>query len=195
MADFERAYRRTMKIEAGWCNTKGDSGGETFAGVARNYHGDWPGWKIVDAIKPSCKDIKTLNQALFMNKELMNMVHEFYKKEFWNVDQLDKFNSQLIAENVFDAIVNCGLSHGIDFLQKALNQINPSYSLVVDNKLGDHTFTAMNDAISKFGEQKVVDTYVNIRVVYHRGIAAKYPAKRKFLGSWLSRCNIMRRSA
>ncbi|MDP4224831.1 MAG: glycosyl hydrolase 108 family protein [Bacteroidota bacterium] len=194
MADFEKAYRRTMRIEAGWCNTEGDSGGETFAGVARNYHGNWHGWRIIDATKPRCKDIKTLNQALFMNKELMNMVHEFYKEEFWNVDQLDKFDSQLIAENVFDAIVNCGLGHGIDFLQKAINKINPIYKLVVDNKLGNKTFSAMNDTISKLGEQTVVDAYVDMRIIYHQNIASKYPSKRKFLNSWLYRCKIMRRA-
>ena len=39
MADFATAYAPLAGFEGGWCNVQGDSGGETYAGIARRY---WP---------------------------------------------------------------------------------------------------------------------------------------------------------
>lgn len=41
MAIFEKAYDPVRQWEGGWCNVEGDRGGETYAGIARNF---WPGW-------------------------------------------------------------------------------------------------------------------------------------------------------
>lgn len=195
MADFEKAYKRTMVNEGGYANNKLDRGGETYRGVARNYHPNWAGWKIIDAIKPHCKDIKTLNAALAMNKELQSLIHQFYKQGFWDCHNLDKFTNQLLAENVFDASVLCGQTIGGKFLQRALDNLNPDYNLVVDGKIGTKTFSAMTDALNKYGESVVVNAYVDVREKYHRDIVTKNPSQRVFLNNWLSRCKIMRRSA
>ena len=51
MADFATAYAPLAGFEGGWCNVQGDSGGETYAGIARRYWPDWPGWKLIDGEK------------------------------------------------------------------------------------------------------------------------------------------------
>ena len=51
MADFATAYAPLAGFEGGWCNVPGDSGGETYAGIARRYWPDWPGWKLIDGEK------------------------------------------------------------------------------------------------------------------------------------------------
>jgi lysozyme family protein len=195
MADFEKAYKRTMVNEGGYANHKLDRGGETYKGVARNYHPNWPGWKIIDVIKPHCKDIKTLNAALAMNQELQNLIHLFYKQGFWDCHQLDNFTNQLLAENVFDASVLCGQAIGGKLLQRALDNLNSAYNLVVDGQIGIKTFSAMTDALNRFGESSVVNAYVDVRVKYHNDVVAKNPSQHIFLNNWLSRCKIMRRSA
>ena len=37
MADFLISYAPLKAFEGGWCNVKGDAGGETYAGIARNF--------------------------------------------------------------------------------------------------------------------------------------------------------------
>jgi lysozyme family protein len=195
MADFDKAFKRTMVNEGGYANHPADKGGETYRGVARNYHPNWPGWRIIDVIKPRCNDIKTLNAALAMSHELQRLIYQFYKNEFWDCHKLDTFTNQLLAENVFDASVLCGQAIGGRFLQRSLNDLNPNYNLVIDGEIGAKTFSAMTDALNKYGESAIVNAYVDVREKHHRDIVAKNPSQRVFLSNWLSRCKIMRRSA
>ncbi|MDR1034997.1 MAG: hypothetical protein LBT40_00015 [Deltaproteobacteria bacterium] len=38
--------KHVEEMEGGWANNPADSGGETFRGIARNFHKSWPGWAI-----------------------------------------------------------------------------------------------------------------------------------------------------
>ena len=51
MADFDLAYAPVAKWEGGWTHDSGDKGGETYAGIARAFFPDWPGWHFIDAAK------------------------------------------------------------------------------------------------------------------------------------------------
>ena len=44
MADFEQAFSKTMGAEGGYKLTdiKGDKGGQTYAGISRRFHPDFP---------------------------------------------------------------------------------------------------------------------------------------------------------
>lgn len=183
MADFQKAYRRTCKNEGGYVNDSRDRGGETWRGVARKYHPNWAGWKIIDRIKPQCKSISELNKVLFANRELESLVLSFYKAGFWDVGRLDEFTSQLLAENVFDAAVHCGPAVAARFLQKAVN-------VEVDGKIGNQTLAAANKA----NERETVDSYVNIREQYHTAVVVKNPSQKVFLKNWIARCERMRKA-
>ena len=50
-ADFNIAYNPVRTFEGDWCNVPGDKGGETYAGIARAFFPDWPGWHFIDAAK------------------------------------------------------------------------------------------------------------------------------------------------
>jgi lysozyme family protein len=43
---FEDTMKHVEEMEGGWANNPADSGGETFRGIARNFHKSWPGWAI-----------------------------------------------------------------------------------------------------------------------------------------------------
>ena len=45
MADFQPAFEKMIRNEGGYTlhNVASDRGGQTFAGIARNFHPNWPG--------------------------------------------------------------------------------------------------------------------------------------------------------
>ena len=47
---FETAYDKMIQDEGGYVLHKieGDTGGQTYAGIARNKNPNWPGWGFVD---------------------------------------------------------------------------------------------------------------------------------------------------
>lgn len=192
MADFKKAFKRTLGHEGGFSDHPNDKGGITWKGIARNYHKDWPGWTIVDKYISQKLSIKMLNKVLSEDTSLEEMVGSFYKKGFWDINQLDKIENQLLAENIFDASVNCGVKMGPIFLQKAINKLY-SINLIVDGILGNKTFEAIAKVLQQFGEEKLVNTYVDIREEYHKKIVVNNPSQKVFLKGWISRCENMRK--
>ena len=73
MADFEPSFEKMIKNEGGYVlhTVPGDNGGQTYAGIARNFHSSWKGWEIIDR-----DDMD--------NEALTEMVREFYKENFWD---------------------------------------------------------------------------------------------------------------
>ena len=50
MATFDPAFDKMIRNEGGFklTNIEGDRGQQTYAGIARNAHPDWSGWRFVD---------------------------------------------------------------------------------------------------------------------------------------------------
>jgi lysozyme family protein len=188
MAEFEKSYKRTGGIEGGYVNRADDPGGETFGGVSRVYHPKWPGWKMVEEYKlkypPINKEnIKQLNKALFANQDMQKMLYSFYLAEFWNINRLSEINNQWLADNVYDASVNCGPSMGPRFLQKAINELQFD-SLSVDGVVGKKTLSAANSVDAKTLTNKLID----IRKEWHKVHSSKANLK-----GLLNRCELMRK--
>ena len=97
MANFDPAFDKMIRNEGGFklTNIEGDRGGQTYAGIARNVHPGWPGWRFVDA--------GDLTQV-----ELTQSVRDFYRREFWDRIGGDAITHQTIAETLFDFAVNAG---------------------------------------------------------------------------------------
>ncbi len=66
MADFDIAYRLTMKHEGGYANNKADRGGETYRGIARKFWSGWIGWPLVDDAKKQPGFPKSLDENLLL---------------------------------------------------------------------------------------------------------------------------------
>ena len=112
MAKFEIAYKKTAGNEGGWNHVKGDRGGETYKGIARNFFPKWPGWPIVDRNKP------LKHNQIIKSQELDKLVHDFYKIRFWDVVNGDEIENQSIANTLYDFGVNAGHGTSIKNLQK-----------------------------------------------------------------------------
>jgi lysozyme family protein len=142
MAKFQPAYTAVMGAEGGYSNRAADRGGETYKGISRKYHPHWPGWAILDQYPLPDK------KGADGNTTLQSMVRDFYKVEYWDKFQGDKFRSQTVAEEILDTAVNMGIGSAMKFLQRGLNVLNRRgklYSdLEIDGGMGPATLSAVN---------------------------------------------------
>ena len=123
MADFNLAIGKIFTAEGyiegknmGYVNHPADRGGETIAGIARNFWKNEPLWNIVD----SAKKQPNFPKSLLTNKQLAEMIRAFYKKNFWDKIGGDKIKSQNIAKELVDMAVNSGVSNGIKMAQRVV---------------------------------------------------------------------------
>lgn len=117
MANFDIAFKKIMRAEGTYSNHPDDRGGETYKGIARNFHKEWKGWKTIDIYKKKFPD--RFASKLDKVDELQDAVKTFYKVNFWNILELDKCGSQKIANELFDDSVNCGIVSALKKFQRA----------------------------------------------------------------------------
>lgn len=118
MATFNDAYDKLLINEGGYVDDPDDAGGETYKGISRKNNPTWGGWKIIDNLKRT--NPNGFKKALDKNKTLQTKVRDLYKLKYWNIFELDDIPSQDIAEQMFDAAVNCGVQRAIIFAQCVL---------------------------------------------------------------------------
>jgi lysozyme family protein len=190
MANFEKAYAKTMSHEGGYINDKDDAGGETYKGIARKYNGSWNGWDIIDHHKGDSDFPKCLDDIV----DLQNNVHAFYKSNYWDVNKLDNFSDQAVAEEMFDTGVNMGIGRAAKFLQKSLNYLNRNGSLysdlTVDGKIGPASLNALNIVLND-GDGKVLLTMLNVLQGQHyMNYMDKSPTQKKYARGWFKRVSL-----
>lgn len=150
MADFNTAYKITLTNEGTYSNDIDDTGGETVCGVSRNNFPLWAGWAIVDKYGSSLgKGTQVFKQAIQQDDVLQGLIEAWYKENFWDKFDLDKLNSQELANEVFDQSVNVGVGQCTKFIQRAINAFNRSYQfgadLLVDGAVGPSTRAKLVD--------------------------------------------------
>lgn len=190
MANFEKAYAKTMGHEGGYVHDKDDAGGETYKGIARKYNAGWNGWSIIDNRKGDSNFPKCLDDI----DGLQISVHAFYKSNYWDVNKLDDIGDQAVAEEMFDTGVNMGTSRAAKFLQKALNYLNRNGSLyselVVDGKIGPASLNALNIILND-GDEKVLLTMLNVLQGQHyMNYMDKSPTQKKYARGWFKRVTL-----
>jgi len=147
MADFQKAFAETLKIEGGYSNHKADKGGETYKGISRVHWPDWPGWDIIDEIK---ENVERGSWEGNMNRDnrLEAYVASFYQYNFWDKQKCNQM-PQEIADELFDTSVNMGTAYGAECLQKALNKLNRNQrdypDIVVDGGIGPVTIGTLRE--------------------------------------------------
>ncbi|WP_300794288.1 glycosyl hydrolase 108 family protein [uncultured Bacteroides sp.] len=117
MANFEKALELVLKNEGGYVNDPNDNGGETYKGVSRRANPQWSGWKIIDGYKKKYKDFK---KKLDSDNELQKCVKSLYRSNYWNPIKGDDLVHQDMAEEMFDAAVNFGITKAIKLAQKTV---------------------------------------------------------------------------
>jgi lysozyme family protein len=172
MAKFNLALSKVLSHEGGYVNDPDDLGGETYKGIARNSHGSWMGWPIIDSHK-----IKTdFPKSLEANTKLQNMVEQFYFELFWQPLKADQIQNQTSADSVFDFAVNSGLTTSTRLVQSIVGT-------KIDGVIGEITLNKISSM--DFGYFQAALTVAKME--YYMNIIRKRPTSKKFLLGWISR--------
>jgi lysozyme family protein len=190
MANFNEAYLITSNIEGKYSNDPVDPGGETYKGVARKRNPNWSGWVIVDRYKNQSNFPKNM----YSNTQLEECVRSFYKEQYWNINKLDDFSSQPIANDVYDTSVNMGVSKAVKFLQLTLNVLNRNGAVYPDisedGKMGATTLKALDFFMASGEEQFIRKIFFILRGNYYIELMIRDPSQEKFCRGWLNRINL-----
>lgn len=171
MANFLTAYNITKINEGGYVNNPNDNGGETYAGIARNFHPAWIGWDYLDGI---------YNKSYNAVYDTLNAyVADFYYHNYWSSFLLDYVQSQDIANLLYDWFINSGKA--VKEVQKVLNGLG--HSLTVDNKIGNKTIAAINAT----NPEQLDTALIEARKDYYIGLVDKGILHSSFLNGLLAR--------
>jgi lysozyme family protein len=164
MADFLPAFEQMIKDEGGYVlhEVQGDTGGATYAGIARNKNPHWNGWPYIDRKE--------------FGGPLTSMVRDFYKVEFWDKMRGDEIREQEIANSIFNFGVNAGMGMAVKLAQLVVNA-------TPDGGIGPKTVELLN-------QQNPSDfrkSYALTKIARYVEICNKNPIQVKFLKGWLNR--------
>lgn len=171
MAEFAPADKKRARNEGGYANNKADAGGETYAGIARNFHPNWPGWKLIDAAKAR----PDFPRCLVRVSQLQQLVVNFFQRNFWDANHLEQIVDQQVANWAYDHLVNAG-ARGAMWVQLAA-------CVIPDGDIGPATIAAINAADPII----ILDRCEDIAGAYRLDRAAEKPSQIQFLESWLTR--------
>lgn len=162
MAEFLPAFERMIVNEGGYVlhTVKDDRGGMTYAGIARAFHPNWPGWRVIDQGETPPADL----------------VRQFYRSNFWHPLRLDEVEHQDVAGNIFDFGVNAGLGTAAKLAQLVAGT-------TPDGKIGAKTLQALNT----IDPDLFVARYALAKIARYRDIVAKNRTQQRFLLGWLNR--------
>lgn len=197
MAIFMLAYEPVREWEGGWCNVSGDAGGETYAGIARNFFPAWKGWKLVDQAKhdPSFhKGNRAFSKFLDTRPGLRTAVEEWYRNEWWNKLPFDKMD-QVLANEIFEEAVNLGWGGMGKSLQKFCNAANYNAKtgkqifsdIKIDGAVGQKTLSAFNMILKNWKSDAVAHALNAMQGARYIDIAYRIQRDRKFLAGWMTR--------
>lgn len=163
MADFEKAIPIILKHEGGYVDHPADPGGATNRGI------------IFSLFKQYAKAIGLLPTLDALKSLTEDQAKFIYREHFWDRMHGDLFNDQQVANIVFDAYVNCGVS--------ALKMLQREIGTAADGVVGPNTMAVVNAA----NPHLLFDGYKDARKDYYIRLAERKPALKVFLKGWLNR--------
>ena len=157
--NWEKSCDKVLESEGGYQLTTlvGDSGGQTYAGIARNPNPHWEGWELIDKGETPPKEI----------------VRSFYKANFWDKVRGDELPAG-IDYLVYDFAVNAGVNRAAKFLQQ-------SVGATPDGAIGPATIAAVKSSTD------LVKKFSNAKEAFYKGIVERKPDQARFIKGWLNR--------
>lgn len=182
MTAFSAAYAKLLITEGGYSNRKADRGGETFCGISRVHHPDWPGWSLIDGHLQRGLSKAELTQSEF----LMGQVKSFYRATFWDALWCDQLPLRIACE-LFDSAVNCGVSRAVRWLQYGVNLFAEQPILAVDGVMGRQTLTKTRVQVGNFGDVHLLKVMNGEQYRHYTLLVERDPEQRENLRGWLTR--------
>lgn len=177
---FEIAFNRTMQHEGGYVNDRDDPGGETYMGISRRAHHDWPGWEFIDKHGPGA-NIPGLD----------DLVKAFYRRLYWDKLHLSDTPCLELTNAVFDCAVNCGARTAGRWLQYSLNHLNRDGNtwddITVDGLVGFHTHKALKRCLETTPVKLLIKVFNIYRGWHYVKIMENNSKLEKYARGWLNR--------
>ena len=165
MSNFREAFEFMIKNEGGYIlhKVEGDRGGQTYAGIARNFWPKWEGWGIIDD-----DDMD--------NPQLTGLVRDFYRKNFWDKIHGDEILNDEVSTTIFDFAVNAGVK-----IASKLAQI--VVGATPDGMVGKVTVSEINTHDPNI----FMSNYALAKLARYKQICRRNPSQKKFLYGWVTR--------
>lgn len=175
--NIEQFLNDLIKREGGYVNNPNDRGGATKYGITEavaRQHG----------YKGHMKDLPE------------SLARDIYRKTYWTTPRFDQVNaiSALVAEELLDTGVNCGVGFAKPTLQRALNLLNNQGKggwpdLEPDGIYGSATLGALKTFMGKRGKEgektllKVLNILQGNRYIE---ICERKPSQEQFFYGWIA---------
>lgn len=175
--NIEQFIDELIKREGGYVNIAADRGGATNYG-------------ITEAVaRSSCYKGHMKDLPLSLAKDI-------YRKQYWIQPRFDQINtiSPVIAEELLDTGVNCGVAFAKPTLQRSLNLLNNQGKggwpdLAVDGIYGPATVNALKTYLSKRGkegERILLRTLNILQGERYISICERNPSQEQFFYGWIA---------
>lgn len=166
MADFLPAFERAILAEGGYqlYQVAGDTGGMTYAGIARAKNPQWSGWSWIDRgeTPPS------------------QLVRDFYRAGWWEPILGDQIHDQDVAYTVYSFATN---SSAYGAPKTAIRLLQVVVGATPDGAMGPKTLEALNAMEPRL----FMALYALARIARYRDIVARDRSQGKFLLGWINR--------
>jgi lysozyme family protein len=163
--NFDDAFAATMRREGGYKlhQVAGDTGGMTYAGVARNKNPGWTGWAYIDRGETPPT----------------TLVRQFYHQGYWQPIRADDLRYE-IASSIFDFAVNTS-APGRPVVAVKLAQVVAGVE--PDGVIGPKSVAALN----AMPPDAFAAAYFVAKMQRYADICNRNPSQAKFLRGWLNR--------
>lgn len=175
--NIEQFIDELIKREGGYVNIAADRGGATKYGITEAV-------ARANGYKGHMKDLP------------LSLAKDIYRKQYWIQPRFDQINtiSPIIAEELLDTGVNCGVEFAKPTLQRSLNLLNNQGKggwpdLAVDGIYGPATFNALKTYLSKRGkegERVLLRTLNILQGERYISICERNPSQEQFFYGWIA---------
>ena len=142
---FEQSFKNLLPWEGGYSNDPGDDGGPTDLGVIQvEYNAE----RREEGLP--LQSVRNITMA---------EAEDVYRRKYWQPMACDKLNPG-VANAVFDSGVNSGIGRGVQWLQRAINELGGS--VAVDGVVGPLTVAAANST----PPDKLIDAMLDLRLAF-----------------------------
>lgn len=172
---FMDSYSNLRKWEGNYSYLPDDKGGETYAGISRNYNPNWDGWEILDQYK---KD-SVVCWNVYIDA-IEPCVIDYYFS-VWMGDKYYLIKDPIVRDYLFD-YRNTGTIAYIH-LCKVLNEMG--YNVCVSTPLTEDIILVLNTVDQQIFITKLQEERTN----FYERVAARYPMLQKYLRGWINRAN------
>lgn len=153
--------------------------GLTFFGIYQTAHPTLSIWNTINSYLKTEPDFKKVGKALVNNREIMQSVSLFYKREFWDKMKLDLVNSQKIADEMFIFAVNTHWKTSSKIAQTIIGFSEND----VDGFIGSKSLEKLN----KFDEKIFDVEFDKYEILHYEDICRRKPHLAINLKGWKNR--------